>query len=178
MNSAETQQPSPLDLGFNLLAGALAGFVMAVEVSLLDLLIWGIGSAATTDFEEIAWFSPESAAMLVLCLLAAGVIGGLLSTILSRLAPATRQLATQSAFSLWVLGSFVYAVFGGIRVSLLVPLVVIDALLAFALAIATYFVWRKLLRWLRQGYVWRVVMAVAAMGTGLWIPLAVYVASS
>ena len=178
MNMERPQEPPSFDLGFSLLAGALAGFVVAVETSLLVLLIWGLGSPANVNFEKIAWFSPESAALVVIGLLVAGVIGGLLSAVVSRLAPATRQLATNAVFSLWVLGSFVYAVFGGIRVSLVAPLLAIDALLAFALAIIAYLVWRMLLRWLRRGYVWRVVLAVVTMSASLWLPLAVYLATS
>ena len=126
------------------------------------------------DFERLVWLSPQSTALACFGLLAAGMIGGVLATVLLRIAPAIRQLATQWAFSLWVLGSFVYAVFGGVRVSLAVHLVVIDALLAFALAIAAYRLWCELWGWLRRGQIWSVILAVVAMSAILWIPLAVY----
>ena len=75
-----------------------------------------------------------------------------------------------------MLGSFVYAVFGGLHVSLAFHLVLIDALLAFALAIAAYCLWRQLLRWLEQGRVWSVILALAVMNALLWIPVAMHVA--
>ncbi len=182
MNSPETQQPSSLNLEFNVLAGALAGFVIAVEVNLLELLVWGIGLYADKDFnmsmEELVWLSPQGIAVAVLCLPAAGVIVGLLATILLRIAPAIRPMATQSAFSLWVLGPFIYAIFGGVRVPLAVHLVLIDALLAFVMAVIAYAAWCELLRWLRQGQVWSVVVAVATMSAILWLPLAIYAGSS
>ena len=77
MNSPRARQPISGDVGFNLLAGRGAGFVIAVDVSLLELLVWGLGSYAYVDFAEIAWFAPRNAALVVLCLLAAGVLGGL-----------------------------------------------------------------------------------------------------
>ena len=107
------------------------------------------------------------------------MIGGLAAAVLSRFAPAIRQLAVQSAFSLWVLGSFVYASSVVYGLSRAVHFVVIDALLAFALAIAAYRLWCELLRWLRRGRIWRVILAVAAMNASLWwIPLAAYFTSS
>lgn len=178
MNSPSPQKPPSSDLGFNVLAGALAGSVMAVEMGLLDMLIWQIGSSDNVEIELLVGLSPQGTALGSICLLAAGVIGGILATVLSRIAPAARQLAAHSAFSLWVLGSFVCAVFGGVRVSLTFHLVLIDALLALALAIAAYCLWRELLRWLRRGYVWNVVLAIAAMNAILWIPLAVHAVSS
>lgn len=86
MNLPQTQQPSSVDLGFNLVAGALVGSVIAVEVSLLDLLVWGIGSHGNIDLKELVGLSPQGTVLGGLCLLAAGLIGGLLSTILSRVA--------------------------------------------------------------------------------------------
>ena len=162
MNSPSTQQPSSIDLGFNLLAGALVGSVIAVEMGLLDMLVWGIGSSDNVEVEQLVRLSPQGTAWAVSAFWRQGrsVASWRPS---SRDAPAARQLAAQSAFSIWVLGSFVYAVFGGLHVSLAFHLVLIDALLAFALAIAAYCLWRELLRWLRRGHVWNVVLAIAAM---------------
>jgi hypothetical protein len=178
VNSSKTQPSPSLDLELGLVAGALVGFVIAFEVNLLELLIWATGSYAGMDFRGFAGWSVQNAAPVVLGLLAAGMIGGLLTVLLSRFASALRPLAIPWVLSLWVLGTFVYAVFGGVRTLRAVHLVVVDALLAFALAMATYYVLCALLRWLRRGHVWRVILAVAAMTVSLWIPLAAGVGSS
>ena len=117
MNSPKTESPSSLDPGFSLVAGALAGFIIAFELSLLELLVWATGSYAGMDYKAFACMSLQSTARVVLGLLVAGIVGGLLWTALLRIVPAIRRLATQSALSLWVLGSFVYSVFGSVSVA-------------------------------------------------------------
>ena len=158
-------------MGFDLIAGALAGLVIAFEMSLLGLVIWMAGSYTGMSLHEFAWWSLRCTAQVVLGLLTAGVIGGLVSNVLSRVAPAIHRLASQATLSLWVLGSFVYAVFGSVRVSRDVYSVATDALLAFVFAIAAYCVWRGLVRWLRRGLIRRVIVAVAAINAGWWISL-------
>ena len=179
MISPNAQTSSSIDLGFNLVAGALAGFVVAFEVNVLEQLVWATGSYPGMDFHGFAWWSLRSTAQLEFGLLAAGMIGGVAAAELLRFAPAIRQLAVRWAFSLWVLGSFVYVVFGDIRLSRAAQFVVIDALLAFALAIAAYRLWCVLWGWLKRGRIWRVILAVAGMSASLWwIPLAAYYSSS
>ena len=54
------------------------------------------------------------------------------------------------------------------------PLGLIDAILTVALAVATYFLWCLLLRWMTRGSIRILIITIVATGVALWIPFGVY----
>jgi hypothetical protein len=175
MNSPERQLSSPRGLGFSLLAGALAGFLFAAGVSLLQPVIWAVGAPVGVGDQALLREAMARTTPTLLCCvgigLAAGIVWGVLP---ARANPASRQWAAQLLPALWVLASFVWAISGPVNAAIEMPITVIDAILTAGVAATAYFFWRLLLEWLARGYIGRLVLTICATGVALWIPFGWY----
>jgi hypothetical protein len=167
MNSIERLTSAP-NLGFSLIGGALAGFLVAAEVSLLQPVIWALGSSAGVDDEELLRLSLRNTTATMLCCVAIGVIAGLVWALLpQRIVLGIRHSAPQLLPALWVLASFLWALSGPVPVIVTMPLGLLEAVVTLVLAAAAYFSWRLLLRWMAQGYIGRLVLTICATGAAL-----------
>lgn len=175
MNPSEAQTASPPTLGFKLMGGALAGFLFAAEVSLLQSLIWAIGGPAGMRHAESLRLSLITTTTTLLYCLVTGLLAGLVWAVLpSRITGWARQSATQWLPALWVVLSFLWVVSGPVHVILALPAGLVEALLTLAIALTAYFWWRLLLQWLTQGQTGRLIGAICGTGLALWIPFGVY----
>jgi hypothetical protein len=102
------------------------------------------------------------------------LVGFLWAVLPSRLALGIRRSAPQLLPALWVLASFVWVISGPVQVIVVMPLGWINAVLTLATAVAAYFFWCLLMRWMARGYIGRLIWTIAATGVALWIPFGVY----
>jgi len=156
----------------------MAGYVAAIEISLLGGLIWTLTPGTGTDLKALAVFSLKDTALVVPYLLAAGLFGGVVAAVLlPQMSATVRQLSLECLLALWVLGPFIHIIFGQPAVNPGSSMFLLDALITMGLGVTAYRCWFLSLCWLRAGETGRVIWTVIAVGAGLWAPpLAVYLA--
>jgi hypothetical protein len=177
MNLSATQSSSAPNLGFSLIGGALAGFLFAAEVSLLQPLLWAIGCSAGMDDKELLWLTLRCTAATLFFCVGTGLLGGSLWAILpSRLALGIRRAAPQLLPALWVSASLMWGISGPMPVIVVMPLRLIDAMLTLATAAAAYFFLCLLMRWMGRECIGRLICTIVATGVALWIPFGAYLA--
>jgi hypothetical protein len=169
------------DLLFGLVAGELAGLVVACQFGLSDLIVGVLRCSTKLEIQKVAWSALESSSRLSPCLLLGGALLGLAALVLGRMVPLHKS-ALGSKLLAWVLGplcwiagsSAVYLVFGSTPLRDQTPEMLTDALVILILAVAAYGGWCGLLHWLRRARVRPSMWAIGAMGMGLlFIPLIV-----
>jgi hypothetical protein len=178
MNPKDLQPPVSPSFGFCLVAGMMAGYVAAVEISLLGVLIWTLTPGMGADLKALAAFSLKDAAHGIPYLLTGGVVGGALAPIILPLMSAkARQLFLDILLAVAVLGPFIHFLSSETPLSPKSSMFFLDSVLILGLGIAAYRSWFVLLQWLKAGCVRKVVWTVVAIGAGLWVPpLVVYIA--
>jgi hypothetical protein len=159
------------------IAGALAGFLFAIEVSLLRPIIWVIGYVGemSTDGLLQVWLQDNP----MIRFSAAGLTCGVAcSFLLPRMGATAVKFAHQTLFGTWALLSFAWVVGGPVPVELRWPAGLFETLIALVLSLAAYHLWCALVRSMIAGHVWRIVWTVAAMGLMLWVPFVAHLVLS
>jgi hypothetical protein len=176
MNTSERSLPSTPQIGFGLIAGSLAGLLLAVEVNVLRVLIWRIGADTGTEAVDMLHLSMKNAALTVQCFCAVGFIVGFLAALwIPHNRFETNQFLRRMLPFVWLLVSLQWVVWGELPVIGGARHALFAFLLTLALAWVSYDCWRKTLRWLLHGHFRRVLFAIAATGLVGWIPFVVYI---
>jgi len=171
MDSFELRSPCIPNLGFCLVAGALAGLLFAAEVNSLQPLVWivGIENASSLLIMMLIGSWSDTTAVRSLCCVAAGLILGVLSTmLLPRIGPKLRRSSRSWLLLFWVSASFLW-VFSADFPAFGIGRRLAAVAIVLAWAFAAYFIWRAMLQWLRQGRVVRTTLATAATTFTFWI---------
>jgi len=181
MNSKETQHLVAPRVAFCLIAGALAGFLFTVEASVLELLIWAFGGGPNTNVSALAWVVLRNTAHAVPNVLAVGLVGGLVAALFQPYVPAVfRRWSMKLLIPLWTSVALIYVYMASNRIPVNhgALYILFDLVCIGVLSVAACHAWTRLLRWLNEGKIRRVLLATLALGVGLWIPVVICVAFS